>query len=245
MAAKLYVIPGSHPSETAAAALRIKGIEFQRVNRLPVISRVQQRVLFPSARVPALRLDGEKISGSREILHRLDELRPEPALYPAGSEQRRRVEEAERWGDEVLQPLARRLAWAVLKRRPKALRSYAEGSDMPVPIGVAMLGAGIVTRMAASLNDAGDEQVRADLQALPGHLDRVDGWIAEGVIGGGQPNAADLQIGSSIALLLTFGDVRPLLEERPCAELARRWFPDFPGEAPPGALPAGWVPAAR
>ena len=36
---------------------------------------------------------------------------------------------------------------------------------------------------------------RADIAALPGQLDRVDGWIADGLIGGDEPNAADLQIG--------------------------------------------------
>ena len=25
--------------------------------------------------------------------------------------------------------------------------------------------------------------------------------------------------------------------------IARRWFPDYPGRVPPGAFPAGWVPA--
>jgi hypothetical protein len=33
--------------------------------------------------------------------------------------------------------------------------------------------------------------VRRDLAALPGILQRIDDWIAEGVIGGEQPNAAD------------------------------------------------------
>jgi glutathione S-transferase len=244
VAAKLYVIPGSHPSECAAAALRIKGIEFDRVTRLPVFSRAQQRILFDSSRVPALRLEsGEKITGSRQIVRRLEELRVDPPLFPTDSEQRRRVEEAEAWGEEVLQPLARRIAWAVLKREPKTMRSYAEGSKLPVPIGMAMMGAGVVSRIASGLNSAGDEQVRADLRELPRHLDRIDAWVADGVLGGERANAADLQIGSSLALLLTFGDVRPLIEAQRCTELARRHFAGFPGNAPSGVLPAGWVPA--
>ena len=39
------------------------------------------------------------------------------------------------------------------------------------------------------------------------------------------------------------GDLRPLIEGRPGEEIARRWFPDYPGEVPAGAFPAGWVPA--
>ena len=39
----------------------------------------------------------------------------------------------------------------------------------------------------------------ADLAALPRQLERIDGWIGEGLLGGEQPNAADLQIGSTSA----------------------------------------------
>ena len=34
--------------------------------------------------------------------------------------------------------------------------------------------------LSAKLNDATDENVRADLAALPGMLQRIDDWIAEG-----------------------------------------------------------------
>ena len=43
--------------------------------------------------------------------------------------------------------------------------------------------------------------MRADLAALPGLLDQVDAYIADGVLGGDQPNAADLQIAPTIRLL--------------------------------------------
>ncbi len=51
--------------------------------------------------------------------------------------------------------------------------------------------------------------------ALPAQLEHIDAWIADGVLGGEQPNAADLQIGSSIRLLMTVADVRPLIEGHP------------------------------
>ena len=79
---------------------------------------------------------------------------------------------------------------------------------------------------------------------LPGHLDRVDTWIGEGTLGGETPNAADLQIGSSIALLNTVADLRPLLDGRPSLEAALRQFSDFPGHMPEGTLPREWIPAA-
>jgi len=61
------------------------------------------------------------------------------------------------------------------------------------------------------------------------------------VIGWQSPNAADLQIGCTIRVLLTLGDLRPLIEGRPAERLARDWFPDYPGDIPAGAFPSGWV----
>ena len=58
-------------------------------------------------------------------------------------------------------------------------------------------------------------------------------------------NAADLQIGAGVRLLLTLEDVRPLLDGRPAGALARRWFPAYPGDVPAGTLPAAWLSAAE
>ena len=44
-------------------------------------------------------------------------------------------------------------------------------------------------------------------------------------------------------MLLTVGDLLPLIEGRPGERIARACFPDYPGEIPAGAFPAGWVPA--
>jgi glutathione S-transferase len=84
--------------------------------------------------------------------------------------------------------------------------------------------------------------VRSDLERLPALLDRVDALIAEGTIGGEEPNAADLQIGSSLRALGALPQLAPLLDGRPAGELAQRMFPGYP-RVPP-ALPAEWIPRA-
>ena len=86
-------------------------------------------------------------------------------------------------------------------------------------------------------------QLADDLAGLPAKLDHVDELAAEGIIGGEAPTAADLQIGSTIRVLLILGDLRPLISGRPGEEIAMRWFPEYPGDVPAGAFPAGWVPA--
>ena len=85
-------------------------------------------------------------------------------------------------------------------------------------------------------------QLAEDLEGLPAKLDYVDQLVADGVIGGESPNAADLQIASTLRVFLIIGDLRPLMAGRPCEEIAMRWFPDYPGAIPAGAFPAGWVP---
>jgi glutathione S-transferase len=83
-----------------------------------------------------------------------------------------------------------------------------------------------------------EEAVRADLAALGGHLARVDRWVEEGVLGGETPNAGDLQVGASLALLRAVGDLAPQIDASRGGELVRRWFGDYPGAIPAGALAA-------
>jgi glutathione S-transferase len=103
----------------------------------------------------------------------------------------------------------------------------------------------VVTRIEKRMNQATDATLQADLQALPEMLDRIDAWIADGVLGGDRPNAADLQIAPTILLMSTLADVRPLIAGRPAEAFARKWFDPFPGEIPAGTFPAAWLPAAQ
>jgi glutathione S-transferase len=242
--AKLYVIPASHPCACVEAALALKGIEYDRVDLVPVASRLVQQARFGGRTVPGLRFeDGERVLGSRPIVRALEARVPFPRLLPRDPDERRLVEEAERWGDEVLQPLARRLIWAGLRRAPGALLAYGRGARVGIPAPLQRLSAPAVAFAAARLNGADDASVRADLVNLEWHLDRVEGWIDDGAMGGAEPTAADLQVGAGLRLILTIEDVAPRLDARPAGALARRWFPDYPGRLPAGTLPAAWLAA--
>lgn len=240
MVNKLYVIPGSHPCAAVEAALALKGIPYERVDWIPVAHRLLGRVVYGARTVPGMKLEGEKLVGSRAIMRRLDALVAEPALYPADPDRRMQVERAEEWGDEVLQPLVRRLTWAILKRVPSAAESFSEGAKLLVPTWMARPTLPLVAKTAARLNKESDPSTQVDLRTLPGHLDRVDGWIADGLLGGEHPNAADLQIGSSLNLLQALGDLRALVAERPCARLAA-YLPPVTGTTPAGVLPQEWL----
>lgn len=249
MDARLYVIPASHPSRTAQLMLELKGIDYKRVDLMPVISKGALKALgFSGLTVPALRIDGGRVQGSREIARELDRIKPEPLLLPEDPARRAVVEQAESWGDERLQQVARRALWNALRRDRAPLVSYSEGARLGLPVELAVKTAAPLVALSARFNEATDENVRADLAALPGMLQRIDDWIAEGVLGGEQLNVADLQIATSLRLLMTLDDVRPAIESRPAGELALRVAPDYPGRTPP-ILPAAWLeplaPATR
>lgn len=225
--------------------LEQKGIAYKRTDLLPVISKGVLRGLgFPGKTVPALKIDGSKVQGSRQIARELDRLAPEPPLFPADPDKRVAVEEAERFGDEELQHPIRQILWWAIKRDKAPLRSYSEGAKLGLPIGLAMKTAAPIVALSARFNEASDENARADVAALPALLDRIDAWIAAGALNGEQLNAADFQIAPSIGLALTLDDLRPAIEGRPAGALAKRVVPDYPGHTPP-ILPAEWLAPLR
>jgi glutathione S-transferase len=242
-AIKLYVIASSHPCATAVAAMRFKSVAYRVVELPAELHRIHQRLRFKRPTVPSMIVEGKKVTGSIAIVHRLDELVADPPLLPRESMRRVDVEEAERWGNDVLQNVVRRIEIAAHLRRPEALSSYMQDSRLPASPLIVRLAGPLVMRSARRFHGAHEHAIRADLAALPAHLDHVDELIAAGVIGGDQPNAADLQIGSCLQVLSTLGDLDPLLKHRPAQVLGQRHFSDLlRGSSPAGALPAMWLP---
>jgi len=174
------------------------------------------------------------------ILARLEQMVPEPPLFPPDKADA--VREAERWGDEELQDLGRRMPWGALHFRPEALGTFG-GAGMLDPAGTDF--AIRTLRAAWKYHKITAQRLYDDLQGLPAKLDHVEALIADGVVGGEQPNAADLQIAATLAVLRCVRDLAPLLRDSPAERLAEQWFPGRQGEIPPGAFPSGWVPAGR
>jgi glutathione S-transferase len=235
----LHVLPPSHPCKTAEAAIGLKGLEYERVELAPGAHNEEMQSIYGEGRktVPGMLVDGEPVHGSRAILARLEEIAPEPPLYPEPIAEA--VREAERWGDGELQDLGRRLPWGAMHFRPEAMSTFGGGEPLDPP------GTDFAMRYVhASWKYHGitAERLAADLQALPALLDHTDALAADGVIAAEQPTAADLQIGSTIRVLLAIGDLVPLIAGRPVEGVAMRWFGEYAGAVPAGAYPAGWVP---
>ena len=234
----LHLLPPSHPCKTVEAALARKELPYERVVlRSGEHNDEMERIYGPGRRtVPGLLVDGGPVHGSRAILARLEELAPEPPLFPAAIADR--VREAEAWGDRELQDLGRRLPWGALHFRPEHMGSFG-GAGVLDPAGTDF--AMRFLRAAWKYHGITAVRLAEDLAGLPAKIDHVDRLAEEGTVGGEEPTAADLQIGATLRVLLTLGDVRPILEGRPAEAVARRWFPDYPGDVPAGAYPADWT----
>ena len=198
---------------------------------------------FDDDTVPALKIDGRRIQNTRTIARELDRLRPHPRLFPEDADERRHVEEAERWGEQVFQSVPRRIAWWVLIRDRGGFRRVVAQLEMPLWMRLAARPSSpLLLRLAYRRNRVTSDKVRADLAALPSYLDRIDGWIEDGVLDGRELNAADFQIASSVRMLLAIADVAPFLQSRAVARHARRVVPAYPEGAGAGLIPRSWLP---
>ncbi|MBO9532879.1 MAG: glutathione S-transferase [Solirubrobacteraceae bacterium] len=240
----LHVINGSHPCTAVLRGFELKGIDVRLVEYMPPTHPLILKARFGVSRVPLLVLEGgEVVPGSRRIMQRLDALQPEPPLYPR--ERIAAVEEADRWGDEVLQGVSRRLLWWAVKHTPRALASFQAGSRLPtLPAPIVRLAAPLVVAGEGRLNGITAEIVRDDAATLPALLAKLDEFSADGAFGTATPTAADLQIGASLQLLRAIEDLRPIVDANPLAREIARWLPPSPGSVPKGSLPADLVELA-
>jgi glutathione S-transferase len=206
-----------------------------KVTELPNVLHIpHQLVRFGVPIVPVMRFGRQNVPGSTAIMHRLDELAPDPPLYPDP-----RVEAAEQWIVDELQPIARRAAPYAAVNHNASSHTFFEQSRLPMPAPVIRAITPVVGRLGMVRQRSGEQAVTADLRALPALLERLDGLVDDGVIGGDTPNAADLQVGSNLGLLLGLADLEPVIRAQPrVAAIADRWFPDYPGRVPAGVLPA-------
>jgi glutathione S-transferase len=241
---RLYGIALSHPVLAVRGMLEHKRLTYRYVEMVGGIHVLNLFARgFRGATVPALELpDGRRVQGSLAIARALEELVPSPSLYPSEPAARAAAQEAERWGEAVLQPIPRRLIRWGLRHHLRQRRWFAgAATPLPAPALVSIVLTPVVPVFTWQ-SEASDERVRRDLAELPGLLDEVDRLIESGVIGGEQLGAADFQIGSTVRMLAAMKDVGPLLAGRPAQALALRVVPDYPDV--PAALPPDWLPAA-
>jgi glutathione S-transferase len=245
----LYVIPGSHACRSAMLMLEHKQVPYRRVDIVTLMHPLAVRLRGFDAggetrsagprrtlpirfgdllgTVPALACDGQRVSTNRNIARFLDDRHPEPSLFPADPDRRRAVEEAERWANETLQMAARRLGLAWPVRDPAGASRAAADGRMGYLLYRSALARRLIVPQIGRLVFAANRVAERELLAeLPAMLDRIDAWIADGVLCGAQLNAADFMVAPSLALILYRPDIRPVFEGRAALELVDRLLPE-------------------
>jgi glutathione S-transferase len=235
----LHAVPPSHPCMTVAAALELKGLEYERVDfpHTERLERMEEIYGEGNSTVPGLLIDEQPVHGSRAILARLEQIEPEPTLFPSEA-----VREAERWGDEQLQDLGRCLPWGAMYFRPEAMGTFAGPGVEPLDAPGTDFAIKFV-RATWRYHGITAARLHGDLAGLPAKIAHIEQLAEDGTLDGERANAADLQIAATIRVLLPLGDLGPLLQGSAAERIALRFFPSYPGSVPQGAYPAGWVPS--
>ena len=179
----LWHITISHYSEKARWALDYKSIPYRL--RAPVPgTHIPVALWLTRGRhytLPVLGLEGEHIGDSTAIIAALEQLHPEPSLYPPGGPQRRRALALEEWFDEELGPYIRRFVFHELGRDPELFAEVGEKAAprafrLMGPAGAAYARALTGLRYGARSDDAA-QTARAKVIAA---IDRLEAELGSG-----------------------------------------------------------------
>jgi glutathione S-transferase len=105
----LHHLKVSHYNEKARWALDYKGVPHLRRAAIPGRHEKLARKLWGGTTFPVLVTNGKAIGDSTRIIEALEQRYPEPPLYPADPDERRRALELEDFFDEELGPYTRLL----------------------------------------------------------------------------------------------------------------------------------------
>jgi len=233
----LWQLDISHYSEKVRWALDYKQVPHARRSPLP---GTHIPIAFALTRgesftLPLLQIDGRAIADSTAIVAALEQRYPDPPLYPADPEQRRRALELEDFFDEELGPHARLLPFYELINEPAMFAEVASAA-VPGPLGEAKGFIGAYARAYASLRFGANSDEGAALarQKIAAALDRLDAELerSEGEFLAGESfSVADLTAASLFYPVVgpDEGPLPPDVPTPPALERFREGLRDRPG----------------
>lgn len=233
----LWQIDISHFSEKVRWALDYKRIDHVRRSPLPgthiPIALFLTRGAHPT--VPIVTIDGRTIADSTEIIAALEELYPEPPLYPADAEERVRALALEDYFDENLGPHARLLPFYELIQEPDLFAEVAAAA-VPGPLGKVKPVVGAYARAYTSVRWGANSDADAELarEGIVAAMDRLDAELAQTdgeFLVGDAFSVADLTAASLFYPLVVppEGPLRTDLPRPPALDRFRESLSDRPG----------------
>ena len=246
MSVVLWHIEISHYNEKARWALDYKGIPYELRTPMPGTHRLAALRLTRGKhqRLPVAEINGRRIGDSTAIIEALEEYKPDPALYPADPDQRRRALGLEDYFDEELAPRVRRMLWHyTLPDTDATLNAVIPNRDATFRRGLLRRTAPVASRMVR--RDYGADQAGADEAAagIRAAMDRLESELGDGAyLVGDSFSVADLTAAAlSTPLLAPPGRpwapelvpaLRPFreeIEERPAGRFVERMYEQHRG----------------
>jgi glutathione S-transferase len=200
----LHQFPFSHYNEKARWALDWKGIAHERIDYLPGPHAPQMQRLSGQLQVPVLQIGARTIAGSAAIIDALEELRPEPALYPHDPALCERALELQRHFDDEVGPRVRRALFSVLLREPAYTCAIFAGRRS-APVRAAYRALFPITKqvMGRSMSVFDARAVDEAFAATHAALDLIARSVGpSGYLIGDSFSVADLTAAANVALLV-------------------------------------------
>ncbi len=199
----LWQMRMSHYNEKARWALDFKGVPHVRRSVLPGAHIARAKRLYGGRTLPAMELGGRVIPDSTRIVAALEELAPQPALYPADPAARERALALEDHFDEELGPHVRRaLFHAQLPDAPGTAAALTVGWPAPVRrgYGLAFPLLRVAMRRTMRIDATGAQLGRAKTAAA---LDQIEAELGpSGYLVGDAFSVADLTAAALLSPLV-------------------------------------------
>ncbi len=190
---ELWQFTSSHFNEKARWALDFKRVPHIRHSLIPGFHVPVVKRMTGKTHVPVLKLNGTAVSDSSRIIEALEHAYPDPALYPANPDERRRALELEDFFDEQLGLYIRRWIFHVILPYPKFMRaafvSHASPAAQLAQRAMSPL-IGMVMRRQMDISPATAEVARSKTMAA---MDRLEHEVqSSGYLVGDRFTVADL-----------------------------------------------------
>ena len=198
----LWHLEISHFNEKARWALDYKRVGHIRRVLTPGLQEVKARRLRAGRTSPILQLNGRAIGDSTRIIEEVERRWPDPPLYPADPDERRRALELEEHFDEVVAADTRRVLFAdniIEPSRFFAMFSGQEVADRKVIRALTPL----LTRVIKRQFDVTPERVVRSRDVVRAAFAKVESETGpEGYLVGNSFSVADLTAASILSVLV-------------------------------------------
>jgi len=243
----LWQFTSSHFNEKARWALDYKKVPHLRHSLVPGFHVRTVRKTTGLTQVPVLKLNGQAISDSTRIIEALERAFPEPPLYPADAEERRRALEWEDYFDEELGPYIRRWIFHLVLPYPEFVRaSFVSHASPATQLAHRALSPlfGRIMRRRMDINPASAEVARAKTLAA---MDRLAAEVTpSGYLVADRFTVADLTAAALLSPLVRpaefpyqsagavpepFAKIRDSLSTHPAFQWTLQTYRDHRGES--------------